>query len=585
MTDSLPCNSSADVPRRYVDVDGRAVHYRVVGEGPAVVMLHDSPRSSRLHLDTMHRLSHRFRVYALDTPGYGNSDPLDLASPTIGDFAGALNDALEALGLSGCPLYATHTSAKIALEYAAMKAPAAMKGTGSEGDASARASTVILDGLSIPVGPPDAAFISAYMRPFQLDNTGAYLAAEWSRMRDMLRWFPWFAQKPEARMPVAIPSDEWISDYMIDFLSAGPAYSSAYSAAMYYDPMPALRRVACNVLVAAKSDDVLYSSLERVPVSENPSLTVERLSADREEWLAWLEHTLAKAAGTAPPSTEVKPQPERGPLYVDLPHGPMRLHRGASGGTRPLLILSAPTTMQALAWQAALPDHATLVPELPGYGESASLPSCSLEEVADALVSALDQIGTGSVDVLACSFATPLAEMLAARHTSRVCKIVLDGSFRIAKHHTSDFIEELCPTLPFDIGGGHIHRYWHMLRDGEASWPWFDRSAEARRSLNPNFEARALHDALLGILKQPHHYGDLTRAACTATLDTPLPVFEQATLVFDAPGDRGYSDASAAANRVPHATLGKRSADLATAAQAVTDFLSGPEKACNSSSD
>ncbi|MET0373737.1 MAG: alpha/beta fold hydrolase, partial [Rhizorhabdus sp.] len=218
------------VRKGFVRVDGRMIHYRHAGRGPAVVMLHDSPRSSRLHLPTMMRLAERYHVYALDTPGYGSSDPLDGEQPTIADFAAMLGRTLDAMGLAAAPLYATHTSAKIALDYAAHV------GTPPR---------LILDGLSIPVGPPDAAFIASYMRPFRLDDAGGYLATEWTRMRDMLRWFPWFTQTPAARMRIPAQSNAWIADYVIDLLSAGPHYSSAYAAAMYYDPMPALRAVRC----------------------------------------------------------------------------------------------------------------------------------------------------------------------------------------------------------------------------------------------------------------------------------------------------------------------------------------------------
>lgn len=114
---------SGSITRSYVGVPAaagarRMVHYRVAGSGPNIVLLHDSPRSSRLHVPLMKMLASRFRVFALDTPGYGNSDPLDIATPTIPDFAEALGTALDALGLSGAPIYATHTSAKIALALA-----------------------------------------------------------------------------------------------------------------------------------------------------------------------------------------------------------------------------------------------------------------------------------------------------------------------------------------------------------------------------------------------------------------------------------------------------------------------------------
>jgi hypothetical protein len=80
------------------------VHLRYAGSGPPVVLLHDSPRSSRLHEPLLAALSDRFTVIALDTPGYGNSTPLAGDAPLrIADFADALADTLQALGLRGLP--------------------------------------------------------------------------------------------------------------------------------------------------------------------------------------------------------------------------------------------------------------------------------------------------------------------------------------------------------------------------------------------------------------------------------------------------------------------------------------------------
>lgn len=550
-----------DVARHYVEAGGRAIHYRVLGDGPAVVMLHDSPRSSRLHLATMRALSRRFRVYALDTPGYGNSEPLDCADPTIADFAAALDAAIDALGIEHAPIYATHTSAKIALEYAASRT-----GTTPSGQ-------LILDGLSIPLGRTDPAFIAAYMRPFVLDDSGGYLAAEWTRMRDMLRWFPWFDHSHQTRMPIAQPADAWIGAYMIDFLSAGPSYSSAYAAAMHYDPTPALLRVGSPVLVAARADDVLYASLDRVPVQDNPALTVERLPADPATWMAWLEDALASAVKGASAAPPLPAQPARGAIYTDLAHGQMRVHRSGPSGDRPLLILSAPTTLRGLAWQAALPDRATLVPELPGFGESDPLPSSTLEATADALCEMLEQLGHDRVDLLATSFATPLGCLLAQRHPDVIGSVALDGCFSLDEDEAGRLREQVAPVFPFDPGGGHVHRYWHMLRDGEAHWPWYDGAASAARGLSPILAARPLHDALVGILKQPEHYGDAARAGCHADDEARYAKFAQAALLLHCPADPAYGATAALAGRLARATVVERPADLTGSAQIVERFL------------
>ena len=76
MTGTAGDGALARIRRRYVDVPHGQVHLRIGGRGPAAVLLHDSPRSSVMHVQNIRWLGERFTVYALDTPGYGNSTPL-----------------------------------------------------------------------------------------------------------------------------------------------------------------------------------------------------------------------------------------------------------------------------------------------------------------------------------------------------------------------------------------------------------------------------------------------------------------------------------------------------------------------------
>lgn len=537
----------AAVRRGYVEAGGRAVHFRVCGRGPAVVMLHDSPRSSRLHLPTMAALADRFTVYALDTPGYGLSTPLDIAEPTIPDFAAALGEALDALSLSEAPLYATHTSAKIALALAVR---------------GGRMARLVLDGLSIPAQPAAPEFIAAYMRPFVIDDAGAWLAAEWSRTRDMLRWFPWFTPTPVARTTAPAPTPEWMADYGVDLFSAGSHYADAYAAAMRWNPMADLLAVQIPTVVGARADDVLVGYLDSVPVEANPALSVARLGTDRGEWLSWLREALG-AAQAHPPSAPGEPA-DRG--YLDLAHG--QIHWQKLGRGEPVLALSAPTTLQARAWADALaPRHAVLVPELPGVGESDPLPAPDADQLADALAALLTRHARGPATVLGIGLAAPLAARLAARHPAQVSRLVIDGAPPLAPVAAERFGEGLCPEIPFDPQAGtHLHRIWHLLRDGEVQWPWHDPALAAARRLPPLLAGAGLHTALTGVLKQPRDWGQAAQAALAAGRLADWSRVKTLTTVF-AHADPAYAESAEIAAAIPGAIIAARPDTLDGAAR------------------
>lgn len=530
----------------YIEIGGRHVHYRVCGHGPAIVMLHDSPRSSRLHLPTMAALADSFTVYAMDTPGYGNSAPLDLPELKVTDFAAALGEAIAALGLAGAPVYATHTSAKIALALAAR---------------DGNMPKLVLDGLSIPDTLSPESFISAYMRPFKIDDSGAYLASEWGRTRDMLRWFPWFAAKPDSRMMMEAPSAEWMADYVIDLFSAGPHYSDAYAAAMRWSPMADLLAVKIPTTVAARSDDVLYAFLDKVPVDANPMLSVKRLGTDREEWLNWLHGALDVSTVT---TAEVKASPTS-VGYLDIPHGQMHWQRLGHGA--PLVALSSPTTLQALAWAEALaPTHAVLVPDLPGFGESAPLPEASADAIADTLAALITAQAGGRATVLGIGIAAPLAARLASRHPQAVAHLVIDGAPPLDPADAVSFGTGLCPQIDFDpISGSHLHRIWHLLRDSEVQWPWHDNSLDAARRLPPLFAGEGLHRALTGVLKQPRNWGQCAAAAMRAATAKDWAKVSVPTLVFSH-ADPAFSGSETIAGMISGARLISRPDQLIEAA-------------------
>lgn len=66
----------------------------------------------------MEALAGAFTVFALDRAGYGNSEPLELDTPELPDYADALGLELDALGIDSTILYGNSTGSAVALEFA-----------------------------------------------------------------------------------------------------------------------------------------------------------------------------------------------------------------------------------------------------------------------------------------------------------------------------------------------------------------------------------------------------------------------------------------------------------------------------------
>ena len=101
--------------RGYVSMPFGQLHYREAGDGSPLLLLHKTPSSSIQFVRAMPLLAARFRVIAMDTPGFGMSD-LPSRPPRMDDYARAAVVLLDALGIEQASVVGHHTGASIALE-------------------------------------------------------------------------------------------------------------------------------------------------------------------------------------------------------------------------------------------------------------------------------------------------------------------------------------------------------------------------------------------------------------------------------------------------------------------------------------
>jgi pimeloyl-ACP methyl ester carboxylesterase len=103
---------------RYLDINGRRIHYVDEGSGAPLLMVHGTPTWSYLYRHLFRDLSRDYRVIAVDHPGFGLSD-----KPADGDYrpqalARNLEAVIDRLNLRDLTLVVHDFGGPIGLSYA-----------------------------------------------------------------------------------------------------------------------------------------------------------------------------------------------------------------------------------------------------------------------------------------------------------------------------------------------------------------------------------------------------------------------------------------------------------------------------------
>ncbi len=113
--------TSPRLRRAYVDVAHGQMHYAECGDDAAIatpiVLLHQTPRSWREYAAVLPLLGARRRTIAVDTAGFGESDPV--AEASIEAWAEVALQLLAAIGVARAHVVGHHTGGVIAVEMAA----------------------------------------------------------------------------------------------------------------------------------------------------------------------------------------------------------------------------------------------------------------------------------------------------------------------------------------------------------------------------------------------------------------------------------------------------------------------------------
>ena len=114
---------------QFVDVDGERLHYRTLGDGPPIVLVHGLGGQLRnFEYLPLAELAQRWRLILVDRPGSGLSPRVDESKAGIAAQARLVLDFIRALRLPQPPLLVGHSLGGAIALSAALQAPHALAG-------------------------------------------------------------------------------------------------------------------------------------------------------------------------------------------------------------------------------------------------------------------------------------------------------------------------------------------------------------------------------------------------------------------------------------------------------------------------
>ena len=233
------------IRRGFVDLDHGQIHFRTAGTaGTPLVMIHQSPGSSKQLEGLIRELGQGRRVIAPDTAGNGDSEALASPVPTIADLATTAFAAIEQLVDGPFDLYGSHTGASIAVDIAIAHPDRVRK--------------LVIDGMGLYAVDEQAEIIARYAREIEPDLEATHLMKVWHFCRDQLLFWPYYNRTAEGRLPNGLPDADGLHDFVVEVLKAVRTYHRSYRAAFRHPKRDRLKLLAVPTLVVSSPSDMLH---------------------------------------------------------------------------------------------------------------------------------------------------------------------------------------------------------------------------------------------------------------------------------------------------------------------------------------
>jgi pimeloyl-ACP methyl ester carboxylesterase len=230
----------SEVTRGFAPTAEGVIHYAAAGEGSAVLLLHQTPRSWDEYRDVLPLLGRRHRAIAMDTLGFGDSEKPS-GPDSVERWARAAVGLLDALAIERAAVVGHHTGSVIAIELAASYPE--------------RVERLVLSGtpLVTPEGLRERARRPA-VDEVEPSDDGSHLTELW---RQRMAFYP--PGRPDL-----------LTRFVIDALRAGDRAARGHHTVWEYEMERKLELVRAPALVVVGTDDPFALPHAR-PLSERLS--------------------------------------------------------------------------------------------------------------------------------------------------------------------------------------------------------------------------------------------------------------------------------------------------------------------------
>ncbi|MSO64486.1 MAG: alpha/beta hydrolase [Alphaproteobacteria bacterium] len=511
------------VRRHFATIGNRQVHYRRAGNGPVAVLCHQSPSSSREAVPLMERLLGEFTVIAPDTPGNGLSDPLTMESPKAEDYARALAEFLDVIGVKRCAIFGTHTGGCTASEFARLFPD--------------RVSVMIVDGVTCWTVEERREILANYLTPMEISWDGSHLTWLWARFRQQSVFFPWYKTTLAARMDVDMPTPERMHLQVLDFLRAGNEYRKPYAAAFMYAGEKALPPITVPVHLIALETDVLFAHFDRLPPLP-ANIKIERFGRNRGELLDRVVQLFKQYPGQSVGPVVVRPAAVPGRTWQDyakVSGGQLHLRRSDSGSGRPIVVqhdAASDNNVVRAAAESFVGRRPVIAFDLPGNGESDNVigsDNISCTTYAEVTRQALASMGLAEVDYVGTWGSGFTGLELAKLKAGLVKNLVITHVIYHDWALRQELIKHYTPDWQPDWYGGHLIFCWNAMRDQGLFWPWYEHTRRGILRREPYVDPAMVHRRVVSMLKcgnmWSRHYGAHWHYAAQDELKrAPVPV-------------------------------------------------------------